>query len=454
MLKNKITTLILAATIIGGCSKTDIVTTPPAEQQAPQSVNLARKHFQQGKNCIIKGSYKDSVFHFDKSIDVLLDSSDSSGSKAANLNAIVEQIAEMELGVLKDKNTSSEETAFLDEVITTPLFVPSQSELLNFRKKLKNRKGYSVPITINPRVLSFVKAFQNIKHKSIQRALDRSAEYIYKYKEIFREAGIPEDLAYLPLIESGFRSHATSRARAKGQWQFMAATARLFGLKVNWVVDERKDPYKSAVAAAKYLKYLYKRFGDWYIALAAYNGGPGRLNRAIRKTRTKNFFKIARTRYIRRETRNYVPAFLASLIIVKSPEEYGFKIPEPVCHHNWKIVKIPSPVDIKSVSRLSGVSRKEIKKLNPELIRDFTPFNKKYYEIKLPSDSSENFVASLKRLPPSKKYFAGWYRVRRGDNLYSIARKFRTSVRRIKRVNKLRSNLIKPGKRLLIPRGS
>lgn len=453
MLKNKFTPLILVAATLIGCSKKDITSTPEEQKKPAVTSSQAEKHFLKGKDLIIKGSYRNSIFHFDRSIDLLLDSG-SDNNQPATLNMLIEQIAEMELGVLKDKSSTSDQTAFLDEVITTPLFVPSQSELLKFRKKLKNRKAYSVPITINPRVLSFVKAFQNIKHKSIQRALDRSAEYIEKYKEIFRKEGMPEDLAYLPLIESGFRSNATSRARAKGQWQFMTGTARLYGLKVDWVVDERRDPYKSAVAAAKYLKYLHKKFGNWYIALAAYNGGPGRLNRAVRRTRTKNFFKIARTRYIRRETRNYVPAFLASLIIVKNPDEYGFKLPEPREGTPVKKVRIPSPVDLKTVSKLTGVSKWELKRLNPELLRDFTPFNRKYYDINVPLETSETFAANLKRLPPSKKYFAGWYRVRRGDNLYSIARKFRTSVRRIKRVNKLRSNLIKPGKRLLIPRGS
>jgi len=222
-------------------------------------------------------------------------------------------------------------------------------------------------------------------------------------------------------------------------------------------VDERRDPYKSAAAAAKYLKKLYEEFGDWYLALAAYNGGTGRLNRAIKRLKTKDFFKIAEHRWhIRRETRNYVPAFLAALIIAKDPEDYGFTIEkdkEEKIFANTKTIQIPSPVDMKQVAALAQISYNELQKINPELIREFTPFDKDLYSIRVPNTVDESTLAELKRLPPAKKYFIGWYKVERGDSLYSIARKFNTSVNKIKNANKLRSNLIHPGKQLLIPRG-
>jgi membrane-bound lytic murein transglycosylase D len=271
---------------------------------------------------------------------------------------------------------------------------------------------------------------------------------------LFHEHGLPEELAYLPIIESGYRFNALSRARARGVWQFMAATARMFGLRVDWVVDERLDPFKSALAAAKYLKTLYKDYGDWYLALACYNGGTRRVDRAIRRLRSRDFFRLARTRYLRRETRNYVPAFLASVIIARSPEEYGFVYEgEPVVFVNTRWIELPSPVDLAQISRLSGVPVSRIKQLNPELIRDFTPFNIKTYRMRFPSEIPDDWIAQIKRLPPEKKYFVGWYRVKRGDNLYQIARRFGTSVWKIKRVNKLKSNMIHPGDRLLIPRG-
>ena len=261
-----------------------------------------------------------------------------------------------------------------DEVISTDLFPPSIEEIeITLGKTGLQDPWGTIPITINPQVVSFIKAFRSTRKKNICNALNRSVEYIDEFKRIFKEQGIPGDLAYLPLIESGYRIQALSRARALGIWQFMPSTARLFGLKVDWVVDERKDPYKSAAAAAKYLKRLYEDFGDWYLAIAAYNGGTGRLKRAMQRLKTRDFFKIAgHRRHIRRETRNYVPAFLAALIIAKDPGTYGFTIEEDKeekIFANTKIIQIPSPVDMKQVADLADISFNELQKINPELIR-------------------------------------------------------------------------------------
>lgn len=352
------------------------------------------------------------------------------------------------------ENIEQQET-LLEEMISIPHFKPTKQEVLQFKNNIDNEPPrYTIPITINSRVLSFIKAFKTIRRKGIQRALNRSVEYIEEFKRIFREKGLPEELAYLPIIESGYRIHALSRARARGIWQFMASTARIFSLRVDWVVDERRDPFKAADAAAKYLKQLYKKYDDWYLALAGYNGGTRRLDRAIRRLKTKDFFKIAKYRwYIRRETRNYVPAFLAALLIAKIPEKYGFTVePDEKIFENTKTAQTPSPVSLKDMASLTGVPYSTLQKINPELAHEFTPFNKKYYSIRLPMDVDESLLSQMKRVPPEKKLFVGWYRVRRGDCLYSIARKFRTSVKKIKKTNKLGSNLIRPGKRLLIPR--
>lgn len=412
--------------------------------------------FKQGKKILLNGHIKESEYYFDRTINILLDSDSIGSTNKKYLDYYIKEISEIELNYLKSRDTtnSNQQKAFLDEVISTPLFHLSEEEISKFKKKIDEKHpNYTIPVVVNSKVISFLKAFQNIKHESIQRALNRSQKYIEKFKKIFRDNKIPEDLAYLPIIESGFRVKAVSRARAKGIWQFMASTARMFGLRVDWVIDERLDPIKSTHAAAEYLKSLFEEYGDWYIALACYNGGTRRVNKAIRKLKTKDFFNIAKSRYIRRETKNYVPAFLASLIIVKSPEEYGFNLDLTHVIENTKIIKIPSPIDLNAVSLKSKISYTKLKELNPELIRHFTPFNKKYYYLRVPESVEEASILELKRLPPQKKYFVGWYKVRRGDSLYAIARKFRTSVKKIKRANKLRSNLIKPGKRLLIPRG-
>jgi len=350
-----------------------------------------------------------------------------------------------------------EENSTAEEILSVPLVTPSINEIQKVHEDIDlnpSHSFYSIPITVNSTVVSYLKAFQSKRHKNIQNALNRSVEYIDDFKQIFREYGVPEDMAYLPIIESGFRTHALSRMRAVGIWQFIGSTARLFGLRVDWMVDERRDPYKATVAAAKYLKHLHELYGDWYIALACYNGGTRRVDKAIKHLDTTDFFKIANSRMIRRETRGYVPAFLASLIIAKNPGLYDFKIEgEKKIFSDTKTVKIISPVNLADVAQLAGIPPEDLKTINPELTREFTPFDQKEYSIRVPNSIDESVFSQLKPIPPEKKYTVGWYKVRNGDSLYSIARRFNTSVKEIKKANNIRSNLIRPGLRLIIPRG-
>lgn len=312
----------------------------------------------------------------------------------------------------------------------------------------------SIPITMNNQVWKFIRVFQTSRRKNIQNALFRMGQYIDDYKRIFREYGVPEDLCYLPIIESGYRTCATSRASAQGIWQFMASTGRMYGLQINWVLDERNDPYKSAAAAARYLKRLYEIYDDWHLCLAVYNGGSRRLGKAMRLLKTRDFFILAESKHLRKETRNYVPAFLASLIIAKSPEQFGFTLePRELLFDAVKSVITPSPVSIREMAEKLGVSMELLKLINPELCQDVTPFDRTHYTIRIPQSADETQLDQLKRQPPEKEKFAGYYKVKQGDSLYSIARKFKTTVAVIKRANKLRSNLLRPGKRLIIPRG-
>ncbi len=480
MLKNKLirifTCIICIAAVFNACSlsggkrllKTE--NTPldpdntPVTEVRPYRLEPVESNFEKGKQRLLSGDLEGAKSYFDRVIDLLLDVDPASKTPGYQdyLYYYITEISGIELSYVKDRLLSSrtieEHESFLDEVISTPLFPPSEHEIEQLQENLDlQAPQYSIPLTINSQVVSIIKSFRTIRRKNIQNALNRSVEYIDEFKRIFKEQGLPEDLAYLPLIESGYRVHAISRARAQGMWQFMASTARLFGLTVDWVVDERKDPYKSAVAAAKYLKQMYNELGDWYLALASYNGGTGRLKRGMKHLKTNDFFLIAKSRHIRRETRNYVPAFLAALVIAKNPETYGFTIEkdkEEKIFANTKTIRIPSPVELSQVAALANISPNDLQQMNPELIREFTPFDKEFYTLRVPNSVDESSLAQLQRLPPVKRHFFGWYRVRQGDSLYSIARKFNTSVNQIKKANKLKSNLIHPGKQLLIPRGT
>jgi membrane-bound lytic murein transglycosylase D len=435
----------------------------PAINQNLHSAPLSRAEacFQQGKACLEKGDMPGARSNFDRAVDLLMDGAAASelSADARNvLNEYIDKIAAIELNFLKDKNSpeNGQEEAFLDQVISTPLFLPSEKDVLDLKQKVNEATvvTYSIPVTVNSQVVSFLKAFQTIRHDGIQRALDRSQEFIESFKEIFRKNGIPEDLAYLPIIESGFRVDATSRARAKGSWQFMAATARLFGLRVDWQVDERLDPFKAADAAARFMKSLYEDYNDWYIVLACYNGGPRRVKKAMRVLQTSDFFEINRSRHIRRETKNYVPAFLASLIIARAPQEYGFAInPGEYVFGNSKTVTVPSPASLNRIASLLDLPYAELKRLNPELLRDITPSNLKEYRLRIPAGADAAILADLERIPADKIPKYNYYRVRSGDSIYSIASRHRTSVAGIKRANGLKSNLIRPGMNLIIPRG-
>jgi membrane-bound lytic murein transglycosylase D len=435
----------------------------PAMKSSLASVQSIRAEicFQQGKTCLEKGDMPGARSYFDQAVDLLMDGAAGSepSTDARNvLNEYIDKIAAIELNFLKDKNSpeNGQEEAFLDQVISTPLFLPSEKDVLDLKQKVNETTvvTYSIPVIVNSQVVSFLKAFQTIRHEGIQRALDRSLEFIESFKEIFRKNEIPEDLAYLPIIESGFRVDATSRARAKGAWQFMAATARLFGLRVDWQVDERLDPFKAAAAAARFMKSLYEDYNDWYIVLACYNGGPRRVKKAMRVLQTSDFFEINQSRHIRRETKNYVPAFLASLIIARSPQEYGFSTnPGEYVFGNSKTVTVSSPVSLSRIAVLLDLPYAELKRLNPELLRDFTPSNLNEYHLRVPVAADETVLANLERIPLSKIPVYNSYRVRPGDSLYSIARRHATSVSQIKRVNGMKSNLIRPGMNLIIPRG-
>jgi len=462
MLKTKFSLGLVLISLFLACSLARPGLNPAVKSSLSSAWSIrAETCFQQGKTCLEKGDMPGARSYFDQAVDLLMDSAAASepNSDARNvLNDYIDKIASIELNFLKDKNSpeNGQEEAFLDQVISTPLFLPSEKDVLDLKQKVNETTivTYSIPVIVNSQVVSFLKAFQTIRHDGIQRALDRSVEFIESFKEIFRKNEIPEDLAYLPIIESGFRVDATSRAKAKGSWQFMAATARLFGLRVDWQVDERLDPFKAADAAARFMKRLYKDYNNWYIVLACYNGGPRRIKNAMRMLQTSDFFEINQSSHIRKETKSYVPAFLASLIIARSPQEYGFSTnPGEYVFGNSKIVTVSSPVSLSRIAALLDLPYAELKRLNPELLRDFTPSNLNEYRLRIPVAADEMILANLERIPPSKITVYNFYRVRPGDSLHSIARRHATSVRQIKRVNGMKSNLIRPGMKLIIPRG-
>jgi len=253
-----------------------------------------------------------------------------------------------------------------------PLSLPEQYGLEGKGPAKRNRGEHLGLRFDHPRVNDFVSKFQTDLRGFYGRALERSGRYLPHIESILRKEGVPTELAYLPLIESGFRPHAVSPARAVGLWQFIPDTGRRYGLRIDSFVDERRDPVKSTKAAAQYLKDLYGMFNDWHLSLAAYNTGEARISRLLSTSDAGDFWELSDRGYLFRETRDYVPGFLAALQIASRPEAYGFSPPrkEPL---SYDLVHIPDPMPLSAIARWSGTSLEEIKELNPALIRGVVP---------------------------------------------------------------------------------
>jgi len=285
---------------------------------------------------------------------------------------------------------------------------------------------------------------------SIQRFLDASVKYREHYLPILKQYNVPEEILYLPILESGYNPNAYSRAHAAGIWQFIAGTGARYGLKRNWYVDERRDPIKSTHAAAKYLKKLYEEFDDWYLALAAYNCGENRVWRAIRREGTRDYFKL---RSLPSQTRNYVPSLMAVILIAKNPEKYGFTTPTTLAWE-WDEVVVDRCYEFDDIAKACDISSDVLPEYNPELRRWMTPANDNQYVLRVPPGKSQGLVEKLKSIPEAKdkKPELVYHRVRRGENLNYIARKYGTTVSALVSANHLRNrNQLRVGQVLLIP---
>lgn len=326
------------------------------------------------------------------------------------------------------------------------LSIPNADSLARTFIACEQNTEYNVPIVHNERVIKALHFFSKGKKGPVGKWLDRSTYYLPMMKRMYADSGLPTDLAYLPLIESGFNPKAYSWAHASGLWQFISATGRRYGLRRSFWLDERRDPIKSTASAISYLKELHAEFGHWYLALAAYNCGEGNVRKAIRRSGTKDFWQLR----LPRETMNYVPQFIAALIVAKNPSCFGFTV-RPRGSFDLDTVYVSECLDLSTVAEGVDTDADALRKLNPHMLRWCTPPDADNVLLYMPSESAETFRTFVATLDESDKVRWHRYRIRRGDNLISIAHRHGISVSALKSVNGLRSNRIIAGKYLLIP---
>jgi membrane-bound lytic murein transglycosylase D len=318
---------------------------------------------------------------------------------------------------------------------------------------LASPPALDIPWTMNKHVAAYMRFFTGRGRRTFQAWLDRSALLIPVLRPILHEVGAPRDLVYLAMIESGFRARARSRAGAQGVWQFIPATARAFGLKTGHFVDERADLNRATRAAARYLLALHDRFGDWYLAWAAYNAGPGRVRRAQRLTSERDFWGIASE--LPRETRNYVPKLLAAATLAQRPQHYGFRRPSAEQAISTKTMPISRPLALTKIAEVCGVDGDLLWHLNPMLKQGITPPKHLYgkaFELRVPQATPEDCATRLKKLPVQESRHIQTYRVRRGDTLSGIAKRWGARILEIARANNITTrSTLRLGQKLIIP---
>ena len=312
---------------------------------------------------------------------------------------------------------------------------------------LDDREGH-IPLVTNSQVESYIRYFQGKGRKGFNVWLRRYVQYRDIILPILETNDLPEELIVVSMIESGFDPKAVSRATAVGLWQFMYLTGKQYGLERTWYVDERQDIIKSTEAAARYFKDLYREFEDWYLVLAAYNAGPGRVNRAVNLHETSDYWQLYS---LPKDTKNYIPYFLSSAIILKDPEKYGFKIPKAKSFKYDEVV-IKKSADLSVIAKSAGTKTSTIKYLNPELRQSATPANEDYI-LRVPYGAKDKFYNSFNALPETERFATQKveHRVKKGENLTTIASKYRVLISDLMTINNLKNDRLSIGQRLKIP---
>jgi membrane-bound lytic murein transglycosylase D len=449
----------------------EVVTVAPAPEPEPvrqadpatELIAVSGLHFEAGRRELELGHLEAAKREFNRALEVLLESPFGGRTEPrvrAHFDQLVERISAYEVTALAQGDGFAEqqqyESATIDEILAISTFeipLPTAETTQAVTDDL-NTIGHDIDIPLNPRVLSFVQLFSGRLKSFLEEGLSRGVQYLPMIQEVFRAEGLPLDLAYVPLVESAFKPSALSRAKARGIWQFMRGTGLENGLAHDWYVDERADAEKATRAAAKYLKTLNRMFkGDWHLALASYNGGPGRVQRAVKRSGRNDFWKLSEnSSFLPRETRDYVPLILASIIIARNPAQYGLNV-APIPTPRFETVTLSAAVDLRRIAEWIDMPVKAVQDLNPELRRWTTPVRANDYELKVPEGTADIVRAHLAQSDPDDLAPLNWHVVKKGETLATIARKLKVNRTDLAEANYLSTRAkVNGGQRLIIPR--
>jgi len=432
----------------------------PAPPSAVDTIlSYSQWAFEAGQQDYHAGHLSKARQEFDLALDTLLGSGldlNNDARVAGMYHHIVETVSSEEFAAFREGDGFSEqkaETATIDEIpeLAVPAAGTMDPKLAATAAVELSAVQHDFPLTVNEYVLTYLNFFQTPRGRAIvETGLRRAGAYRPMIERVLREEGLPQDLIYLAQAESAFIPTAVSHQRAVGMWQFVADRGREYGLQRTWWVDDREDPEKSTRAAARFLRDLYDEFGDWYLAMAAYDTGPGNVQKAIERTGYADFWELYRRNELLKETKNYVPIILALTLIAKDPARYGISVtPEPFPETDR--VKPGEPIDLRLVAETIDVDVDTLRALNPSLLRTVTP-NDPNFELKLPAGTAQRFLDGIADIPP--EHWVTWRRhlVQEGDSLAQIARTYHVTAAAIADANGLDNHkTLEVGQKLIIP---
>ena len=431
---------------------------PIPEQSRPDPVAAtiaeAEKAYQTGQADYAAGHLDAAKQDFNRAVDILMQGPvdvKSDDRLQQEFDKITEEIHKLEMTAFKEGDGFTEqqaEPAPIDEA-NTVTFPADPNTKAKAEAELKVTQS-DLPLVINDYVAGYINYFSTRGKSTFEQALARSGRYREMILRIFKEEGVPQDLIYLAQAESGFHPLALSRVGARGMWQFMASRANGYGLQRNWWVDERQDPEKATRAAARHLKDLYSQFGDWYLAMAAYNSGPGNVQQAVKRTGYADFWELYKRNVLPAETKNYVPIILAMTIMSKNLAQYGLEEPTLDPAEKYDTVLVDYPVDLRLVAECVDAPVERLTELNPSLLRRTTPKDKAF-QLRIPAGTKEKYQEAIASIPPDKRVLWRYHKVEAGDTLAGIARKYHTTERAIASVNNLQGGSLSQQTKLVIP---